>query len=203
MPVRKADDPLIVQVPTAAQDRPPWRTVGIIAAVGFIVGIAWPRFAGVRLGPSLPDAPSASAAPTIPVAAAPTPPQIAASRVAPSSSVPTTLAATASAPATAHASERPPAVSSATSPTHTSEHLTPVDAAPSIHTSAGAADGTAQVVWETALIRDAPKTGKIVARLPRGTTIRVGPPIKDGWYPVKPGEGFTGEGWVFRGAIGR
>jgi hypothetical protein len=202
MPVRKADDPLIVQVPSAAQDRPPWRTVGIIAAVGFIVGLAWPRFAGVRLGPSLPDAPSASAAPTIPVATAPTPLQVAASRVAPSSSVSTTPSVTASAPTTPHASERPPAVSSATWPTHTSEHPTPIDAAPAVHASGGAVDGTAQVVWETALIRDAPKTGKIVARLPRGTTIRFGP-IKDGWYPVKPGDGFTGEGWVFRGAIGR
>jgi len=51
-------------------------------------------------------------------------------------------------------------------------------------------------------VRDAPKTGKIIARLPRGTTIHVGP-VKDGWYPVKPGSGFAGEGWVFRGAIGR
>jgi hypothetical protein len=63
-------------------------------------------------------------------------------------------------------------------------------------------EGTAQIVWEVGLIRNAPKTGKILARVPRGTTIRVGP-VKDEWYPVKPGDGFNGEGWIFRGAIGR
>jgi hypothetical protein len=62
-------------------------------------------------------------------------------------------------------------------------------------------EGSAQVVWEVALVRDAPK-GKIVARLPRGTPVRLGP-VKDGWYPVKYGDTFSGDGWVFRGAVGR
>jgi SH3-like domain-containing protein len=61
---------------------------------------------------------------------------------------------------------------------------------------------SAQVTWEVALIRDAPRTGKILARLQRGTSLRVGA-AKDGWYPVKYGDGFASDGWVFRGAIGR
>jgi hypothetical protein len=63
-------------------------------------------------------------------------------------------------------------------------------------------DGTAQVEWEVAIVRDAPKTGKVIARLPRGTPLRVGP-AKDGWYPAKYGDGFAGDGWIYRGAIGR
>jgi hypothetical protein len=61
----------------------------------------------------------------------------------------------------------------------------------------------AQVAYEVALIRDAPaKNGKILARLPRGTALRTGTP-KDGWVPVKYGDGFASEGWVYRAAIGR
>jgi hypothetical protein len=89
----------------------------------------------------------------------------------------------------------------AVSVTHTPDRA-PHAEVPVVHPSGTPADGTAQVVWDVALVRDAPKTGKILARLPRGTTIHVGP-VKDGWYPVKPGGGFAGEGWVFRGAIGR
>jgi hypothetical protein len=64
------------------------------------------------------------------------------------------------------------------------------------------AEGTAQVVWEVAIVRDVPKTGKVLARLQRGTQVRVGP-VKDGWYPVKYGDGDASDGWVYRGAIGR
>ncbi|HEX4627302.1 MAG TPA: SH3 domain-containing protein [Gemmatimonadales bacterium] len=64
------------------------------------------------------------------------------------------------------------------------------------------ADGTAQVEWEVAIVRDTPKTGKVVARLPRGTPLRVGT-ARDGWYPAKYGDGFASDGWVYRGAIGR
>jgi hypothetical protein len=60
----------------------------------------------------------------------------------------------------------------------------------------------APVEWDVAIVRDAPKTGKIIARLPRGTTLHLGPE-KDGWYPVKYGESFSSDGWVYRGAIGR
>lgn len=59
--------------------------------------------------------------------------------------------------------------------------------------------GDAQVTWETALVRDTPKTGTIVARLPRGT--KVTPSIsREGWFKVTYPDG---EGWVYRGAIGR
>jgi hypothetical protein len=63
-------------------------------------------------------------------------------------------------------------------------------------------DEEAPVVWEVALVRDAPKTGKVLARLPRGSTVRLGP-VRDGWYPVKYGDGFAAEGWLYRGAVGR
>jgi hypothetical protein len=67
---------------------------------------------------------------------------------------------------------------------------------------APAAEGTAQVEWDVAIIRDAPKTGKVIARLQRGTALHIGV-SKDGWYPVKYGDGFNSDGWVYRGAIGR
>jgi hypothetical protein len=63
-------------------------------------------------------------------------------------------------------------------------------------------ESAAQVAWEVALVRDAPKSGKVVARLQRGTSVRVGP-VKDGWYPVKYGDGFANDGWVYRGALGK
>ena len=62
--------------------------------------------------------------------------------------------------------------------------------------------GEAAVAWEVALVRDAPKTGAVVARLPRGTKVHVGAP-KDGWFSIKYGENFASEGYVYRGAIGR
>jgi hypothetical protein len=70
--------------------------------------------------------------------------------------------------------------------------------APSERTS----DATAQVAWPVAIVRDAPKSGKVVARLQQGTSLHVGP-AKDGWYPVKYGDGFSSDGWIYRGAIGR
>jgi hypothetical protein len=82
----------------------------------------------------------------------------------------------------------------------------PAEASPTASGTASGArsgsEGTAQVEWEVALIRDAPKTGKVIARLQRGAVLKVGP-VNDGWYPVKYGDDFTSEGWVYRGAIGR
>ena len=63
-------------------------------------------------------------------------------------------------------------------------------------------DSEAQVAWDVAIVRDAPRTGKIVAKLDRGTSVRVGA-VSQGWYPVKYGDGFANEGWVYRGALGR
>ena len=64
------------------------------------------------------------------------------------------------------------------------------------------AAGEAAVEWEVALVRDLPKTGQVVARLPRGTKVKVGS-AKEGWYSVKYGAAFANEGWLYRGAIGR
>ena len=54
-----------VHVPSAEADRPSWLRVGLVAVVGFAIGVAWPKIAGVRLGPSAPaEALSAVAAAT-------------------------------------------------------------------------------------------------------------------------------------------
>jgi hypothetical protein len=307
MPLRKADGPLSVQLPSTAEDRPSWLGVGAIAVVGFVVGIAWPRLAGVRLGPSVPDGPAASTSAAAPVApAAP-----AGSQSAPA--VPVALAAPASSPAVAAVPVGSsggvrinvahgvvfscktadgevlkgsdcgaptgldglvlprlrkladcPEAASTSGKLHlvvradfardalaidlgrdkgvsTAEPLlvcaksamasaslegiahdnprynvaysvtfsapsgssAPSPSPPSASAPTPAGDGTAQVEWEVAIVRDAPKTtGKMLARLPRGTPLRLGP-SKDGWYPVKFGEGFGSDGWVYRGAIGK
>jgi len=57
--------------------------------------------------------------------------------------------------------------------------------------------GTAQVVYDTVLVRDEPKTGKVIARLVRGTRVEL-TAKKDSWYKIKV-EGR--EGWVYRGAL--
>ncbi|MGK4006089.1 SH3 domain-containing protein [Sorangium sp. So ce1036] len=71
----KKQRPLTVDIPRPGDEQPVWSRVGVIALVGFVVGIAWPRLAGVRIGPSVPGdnkekatavataAPPASAAP--------------------------------------------------------------------------------------------------------------------------------------------
>jgi hypothetical protein len=171
---RRAGGPLLLQVPGPDEDRPQWKRVAVIAAVGFAVGIAWPRLAGVRMGPSLPEV-SSSAAP------GPT------SVVQPP-------------PAVSQAPPLPAAASMATgAPLVSAQHAA---SSPGPSPSARSIEGMALVVWEVAIIRDAPKTGKVVARLQRGSTLRVGA-VKDGWYPVRYGEDFSGDGWVYRGAIGR
>jgi hypothetical protein len=289
-----------VMVPSAEADRPSWMKVGAIAAIGFAVGVVWPRLAGVRLGPNLPettaptavsapsaDAPASSTAPsgdlhalstTTPAApsasAAPTaaaqPAQVnvargsvtacrtssgeslraaecgslagldaiviprlrkladcpAASGVSgrlnlslhvdfdhgisaalgrghgPSSPEPLLVCANA-----ALAGARLASVAHDYSKYTVAYGLTFSDSQPA-GTASGAAsatstaEGTALVEWEMAIVRDAPKTGKVVGRLQRGTALRVGS-AKDGWYPVKYGDGYESDGWVYRGAIGR
>jgi hypothetical protein len=66
----KSERPVQVEIPPAGNDQPVWSRVGIIAVVGFVVGIAWPKLAGVRIGPAVPadlaarvEAASSSAAP--------------------------------------------------------------------------------------------------------------------------------------------
>jgi hypothetical protein len=58
--------------------------------------------------------------------------------------------------------------------------------------------GFASVTWDTGLIRDEPRTGKVVARLVRGTRVRILGRRKD-WYRVKIR---SKEGWLYRGALG-
>ena len=68
--------------------------------------------------------------------------------------------------------------------------------------AAAASAGAAQIVWEVAIVRDRPRTGQVVARLPRGSSVHVGSG-QDGWYQVKYGDAFASEGWLYRAAIGR
>ena len=63
-------------------------------------------------------------------------------------------------------------------------------------------EGQAAVAWETAIVRDAPHTGAIVAHLPRGTKVQLGT-SEGGWYKIKFGPSFASEGYVYRGAIGK
>jgi hypothetical protein len=79
-----------------------------------------------------------------------------------------------------------------------------IPAAPSVTANEPEASttGVAQVAWEVAIVRDTPRTGQVVARLQRGTKVRVGNG-QDGWFRVQYGSDFGSEGWVYRGAIGR
>lgn len=319
---RKADAPLSVEIPSRDDDRPAWGKVGAITAVGFVVGVAWPHLAGVRVGPSLPadallPATSASAAgsagegsgasPSLDLAARATPGP--ASAPAPAASpapavarasvsvghgaifscrsssdellkgadcgtlagldglVTPALRKLADCPSaatangklhltvrvdfgkgsigaeagknstvadadglvacakTALADLRPASIAHENQRYGVSYHLTfgaaggddrggpaPASNPPAGSASAAAASGStaagsasdseAQVAWDVAIVRDAPRTGKIVAKLDRGTSVRVGA-VAQGWYPVKYGDGFANEGWVYRGALGR
>jgi hypothetical protein len=52
--MRKPEPPLTVDIPKPSQETPGWSRVGVIALLGFLVGVAWPRLAGLRVGPSVP-----------------------------------------------------------------------------------------------------------------------------------------------------
>ncbi len=43
-----------MELPPRSADSPAWAKVGVIAVVGFVVGVAWPRLAGWKLGPDVP-----------------------------------------------------------------------------------------------------------------------------------------------------
>jgi hypothetical protein len=84
----KQERPLEVEIPRPGSEKPAWSRVGIIGIAGFMLGIAWPRVAGYKVGPSVPSdlaakmeataAPSGSAA-----AAAATPPSPSGSAASP------------------------------------------------------------------------------------------------------------------------
>ena len=323
----RKDGPLAVEVPAPDRDSPGWVKVGVIAAVGFVIGIAWPRVMGVKLGPNAPGEAAAAAAAAASASAsaarlaghAPEAPPASVTKVglvgvAPSGATATASAAPAGPPqvsvlrgavmsckttdgeakkgkecgglaaldnvvaphlkklATCSAAEGQTGklsfIATADFPsgrlswdvgksstvgnldgigaclkTHFSgvsaagvahEHARyavaynttfsppPEGAAPAkIADKADKADapdknakddksdkpdalagGEASVGWEVALVRDVPKTGGVVARLPRGTKVKIGV-IKDGWYAIKFGDGFASDGFVYRGAIGR
>lgn len=327
---RRSEAPLVVEVPTAERDKPAWVKVGVIAAVGFVIGIAWPRLVGVRLGPAAPGesaaaasasgsaagrapdappasvtkaaAPVASAAPaasaSVATAAAAAPPNISVQKgtvisckttdgdtkkgkdcgqvpgldmlvsprvrriatcsgiegqagklvlvvnadfvsgrfnydVGKSSTLPNLDAVTSclktsfhgtSTTATQHEHARYTVSYTATfgpadktdkadkaEKADRADKSDKADKADTAEKNAKngadgnrpeAAPGEAAVAWEVALVRDAPKTGTLLSRLPRGTKVKVGA-TKDGWYQIKFGDGFASEGWVYRGAIGR
>lgn len=330
----RKDVPLAVEVPSPDRDKPAWVKVGVIAAVGFVIGIAWPRVVGVRLGPSAPgestssaassasagrapEAPPASVAAKTPVATGATTP--AASAPAEKAAAPTAVAAAAPPKITVtkgnvlscktsdgekktgkecgpvagldlvvkprvqsiatcsgvegqtgklslvvnadfntgrfwydvSKASNVPNIDAITSCLKTSFHKTSVDkGVPHEHArytvsytamltsadgasatakddapkkgkadksadkappsdeeapakpAAPAAAGEAAVAWEVALVRDQPKVGSVVARLPRGTKVKLGS-MKEGWYAIKFGDDFGTEGWVYRGAVGR
>jgi hypothetical protein len=290
-----------VQIPAPAADRPSWLRVGAVALVGFAIGVAWPKLAGVRIGPTAPAeavsavaaaraAEIASAAAASASAAAPVPPP------PPIASAATTINVTASHagilscktedgdvlkgkdcgglagldqlvqarlkrlaqfPAAAenlgklnvilgldfknnrisvesgksstvkdveslkafvagevksmslksvdHTNERysvvyvvnisngAPAAASSTPSTSTTPTSAPASDLP---------EGMAAVAWETAIVRDAPHTGAIVAHLPRGTKVKLGT-SDGGWYKIQFGPTYASEGFVYRGAIGK
>ncbi len=306
--MKKSSD-ITVDIPE--DDGPSWGRVGVIAAIGFVVGIAWPKLTGVKLGPNAPNesaaaaaataamrAPEAATASLVPVASGK--PAVGAQApggasanptrdAAPSTGVAVTVArgaviscktdagenlkgtkdcgpsgfdivaqprlknlgqctaATQAAGAKLSAvftvdygsgrmdmnvgksstvkdpdaflacmrtefngvvlkglSHAHPRYVVAYAVSFDSAKEAPVAAETKPGEKQGAGDakpvgGDAQVTWETALVRDTPKTGTIVARLPRGT--KVTPSIsREGWFKVTYPDG---EGWVYRGAIGR
>jgi hypothetical protein len=303
---RKADGPLRVQIPRPAEDHPRWRRVGVITAIGFVLGVAWPRLAGFRVGPSVPEA--ASAAAPVPsegpaaehaLAGLPAPTASPGSAAPPAAVVapaPSASAAPAVSLSVGHGvvfacktadgdpekgsecgtlpgldglvmprlrklAECPDAVGASgkvhfvvhvdfarggvgidlgrghgvaspdallacaktdlaglavnavphDKPKYSIAYSVTFGGAPGAPASASATpfaaraggdEGSAQVVWEVAIVRDSPKTGKVITRLQRGAELHLGAP-KDGWYPVKFGDGFSSDGWVYRGAIGR
>ena len=72
----KAERPLQIDIPGPTEGRPIWSRVGLVAVIGFVAGIAWPRLAGVHVGPNAPsDARPGGADPTATasVSAAPAP----------------------------------------------------------------------------------------------------------------------------------
>ena len=297
---RRSDAPLSVRVPAAEANRPSWGRVGIIAIFGFAIGVAWPRLAGVQLGPSAPadalqaaasaaanvEVPSASVAA---VASAPIVPSASAAPPAPALSVKVSGAqllscknddgetlkgkACGSTPAfdpiaRVHLEKlgqlaslekergkitvvvtldfKKNKVFATTGKSSTVKNLEavksfletelanvslgplahdhprytlqyavtlgdakPGDAAvPAPGTPAPRGDATkpaasgegASIVWDVAIVRDAPQTGAIVARLPRNTAVKILGAPQGGWYHVQFG---TNEGWLYRGALGK
>lgn len=296
--------PMQVQIPRPEADRPSWVRIGVIAVIGFAVGVAWPRIAGVRLGPSAPStesAPAESASVAAPVVATSVAPAISvappASIVAPVVAVPPVVTVTrgtivscktdsgeslkgkdcgkltgfdsiaqarirkiAASPAAqdnegklsvlvtldfgtnkvvyvdvtkSSTVKNPDAFKSMLTSQFQGVSLGTVDhdqprvtmsyaatlapgagASPATPASNGgtatpqtpvatvADDGAATIVWDVAIVRDSPHTGAVVARLPRGTKVKLGD-NQGGWFHIKYGTGFASDGFLYRGAVGK
>lgn len=81
--------------------------------------------------------------------------------------------------------------------------VAPAASAPAAAVAPAAAGGTtAEVTWDVGIVRGAPRTGDIVARLPRGSKLKL-VSSENGWWSIRYGEGFASEGWIYRSAIGR
>jgi hypothetical protein len=296
-----------VHVPSPEADRPSWLRVGLVAIVGFAVGVAWPKIAGVHFGPTAPaEALSAvasaaraadSAAQAASVVTPAPPPSASTAPAAPVVTITVSHGAILSCKSEEgesfkgkdcgwltgldplvqarlkHLAQAPVAAdnpgklsvilgldfknnrisleggksstvkdvdslkafiagdvkSMSLKPVdHTKERYSvaytvnistgaPADAAsaaasatsPTQAASASSSashevlpDGMAAVVWEVALVRDAPHTGAVVAHLPRGTKVQVGT-VDSGYYKIKYGPSYASEGYVYRGAIGK
>jgi hypothetical protein len=50
----RRDAPMSVEIPEPGADRPLWGKVGLVAAAGFVIGVAWPRLTSTRIAPSPP-----------------------------------------------------------------------------------------------------------------------------------------------------
>jgi hypothetical protein len=70
--------PLKISVPKD-DGRPVWMRVGVLSAVGLVLGMAWPTLAGVRIGPQVPGAKDAAVKSDPAAAGQPAPPALAAS----------------------------------------------------------------------------------------------------------------------------
>jgi hypothetical protein len=274
---------LRVDVPSPEADRPSWGRVGAVAVIGFVIGVAWPKLAGIKVGPSAPTDTTASAASAdlpAPVAAqvtssaaassaapAPQPVAITVGRgvvlscksedgeslkgkecgVVPSfdSIAQPRLKKLATVPSLEHAKGKlgvvflldfkskkvsfyvgkSSTIKDENGAIHSflKEQFQDVSLGPLAHdrekytmsyavtfgegspgattgTPAASTDATAEVAWDVAIVRDAPHTGTIVARLPRGTKVTLGS-SQAGWYEITYGSG--NKGWVYRGAIGK
>lgn len=63
------------------------------------------------------------------------------------------------------------------------------------------ATGRATVTWSAAVVRDAPRTGAIVGRIPQGTEVEL-LDRRGGWFAIRWGRS-NNVGWTFREAIGQ
>lgn len=153
--------------------------VGIIAALGFLVGTAWPKLTDTRLAPRPPgiarEAKTASAK------------SVHGHRGTHAHSTSPSKAPHGGGLAAEGASQPPGTSAKTPAPTTDQARSKPA---------------TAKVVIETAKVRHAPASKTVVAKLSRGEEVRV-VARKGKWLRVRFGEGLRQEGWIFGKSVGR